>query len=213
MADWSATDNRPAARDWLVVMALPMEAQDVFEKSGIAVLYTGIGKVNAAMTLARELARYQLAGKPLPPVVNFGSAGSPRFPTGAVVACTRFIQRDMDVSGLGFAHGTTPYEDEIPQVIEFPAVFSELPSANCGTGDSFVTGAQTLPCDVMDMEAYALAKVCHVQGTTFACAKFISDGADHSAASDWQANLHRAAEQFLRLYQDLVTGHHAGRPA
>ena len=31
-----------------------------------------------------------------------------------------------------------------------------------------------------------------------------TDGADASAASDWQANLPRAAEQFLRAYKGLV---------
>jgi hypothetical protein len=41
-------------RDWLVVMALPLEAQGVFEQAGIAVLYTGVGKVNAAMALTRR---------------------------------------------------------------------------------------------------------------------------------------------------------------
>ncbi len=64
---------------WLVVMALPLEAQDVFERAGIPVLYTGVGKVNAAMTLTRALAGYRQAGRSLPHVVNFGSAGSRRF--------------------------------------------------------------------------------------------------------------------------------------
>ena len=100
-------------------MALPLEAQDVFEQAGIPVLYTGVGKVNAAMTLTRALAGYRHAGQPLPRVVNFGSAGSRRLATGTVVACTAFHQRDMDVSGLGFAPGATPYE-EIPAVIEIP---------------------------------------------------------------------------------------------
>jgi adenosylhomocysteine nucleosidase len=190
------------SRDWLVVMALPLEAQGVFEQAGIPVLYTGVGKVNAAMKLTRALAGYRQTGKPLPRVVNFGSAGSPRLATGTVVACTTFHQRDMDVSGLGFAPGTTPYE-EIPAVLEFPTPFSELPRASCGTGDSFETSGQLLTCDVVDMEAYALAKVCHVEGTTLACAKFVSDGADHAAATDWQANLHRAADQFIALYRLL----------
>lgn len=197
------TDQPPAAK-WLIVMALPLEAQDEFEAAGIPVLYTGVGKVNAAMMLTRELTKCRQNGHSLPRVVNFGSAGSSRFATGSLVACTTFHQRDMDVSGLGFAPGTTPYE-ETPAVLEFPTPFIRLPRASCGTGDSFVTGPQALPCDVVDMEAYALAKVCHVEGTDFACAKFVSDGADHAAASDWQANLHRAAEQFLALYRGLAT--------
>jgi adenosylhomocysteine nucleosidase len=193
---------------WLVVMALPLEAQDVFETAGIPVLYTGVGKVNAAMTLARTLAGYRHAGRPLPRIVNFGSAGSPRLATGTVVACTAFHQRDMDVSGLGFAPGTTPFE-ETPAVLAFATPFTRLPSASCGTGDSFETGKQALDFDVVDMEAYALAKVCHVEGTAFACAKFVTDGADHAAANDWQSNLHRAAEHFLSLYRELDVSHPA----
>jgi adenosylhomocysteine nucleosidase len=187
---------------WLVVMALPQEAQEVFGQAGMKVLYTGVGKVNAAMSLTRALADYRHAGRPLPRVVNFGSAGSQRFTTGTVVACTAFHQRDMDVSGLGFAPGITPYE-EIPAVLQFPTPFSQLPCAACGTGDSFETGQRSLDFDVVDMEAYALAKVCRVEGTAFACTKFVSDGADHAAATDWQANLHRAADQFLELYRQL----------
>jgi adenosylhomocysteine nucleosidase len=188
---------------WLVVMALPLEGQGVFEQAGIPVLYTGVGKVNASMALTRALAAHRHAGRPLPRIVNFGSAGSRRLATGTVVACTAFHQRDMDVSGLGFDPGVTPYE-EIPPVLESPSPFDELPTATCGTGDSFETGARAVSCDVVDMEAYALAKVCHVEGTTFACAKFVSDGADHAAAADWQANLHRAADQFLALYRRLA---------
>jgi adenosylhomocysteine nucleosidase len=193
---------------WLVVMALPLEARDVFETTGIPVLYTGVGKVNAAMTLARALAGYRHAGRTLPRVVNFGSAGSPRWPAGTVVACTTFHQRDMDVSGLGFKAGETPFET-VPPVLEFPAPFAGLPRVSCGTGDSFETGSKLLDFDVVDMEAYALAKVCHVEGATFACAKFISDGADHAAANDWQSNLHRAAEHFLALYRELEVSHSA----
>jgi adenosylhomocysteine nucleosidase len=187
---------------WLVVMALPLEAQDAFGIAGIPVLYTGIGKINAAMTLARALASYRHAGKPLPGVVNFGSAGSPRFPTGTVVACGEFHQRDMDVSGLGFDPGVTPYED-VPAVLKFATPFTRLPSATCGTGDSFEIGKRVLNFDVVDMEAFALAKVCHVEGTRFACAKFVTDGADHAAAGDWQSNLHRAAQHFIELYREL----------
>src|SRR5687768_16931828 len=46
----------------LVVMALPLESQGVFERAGIDVLFTGIGKVNAAYALTRRLADYRHAG-------------------------------------------------------------------------------------------------------------------------------------------------------
>ncbi len=195
--------------DVLIVMALKVESQEVFERENIPVLYTGLGKVNAAYALTRRLADYRYAGGQadgrLPLVVNFGSAGSRSFATGSVVACREFIQRDMDVRPLGFDLGVTPLEDGIPAMLEFPEFFPELAHGVCGSGDSFETGATKLACDVVDMEAYALAKVCWLEQARFACAKYITDGADDAAATDWQSNLPRAAAEFFRLYRTLKT--------
>jgi adenosylhomocysteine nucleosidase len=187
----------------LVVVALREESAGVFEAAGIPVLYCGVGKVNAASALARALTRYALQGRAMPRVMNFGSAGSHRYPTGTLVECHEFVQRDMDVSGLGFALGVTPY-DEAPSCLRFEPVFTHLPSAVCGSGDSFATSVTGMDCAVVDMEAYALAKVCWFEKAPFACVKYVSDGADHAAAEDWQRNLHKAADEFLRLYQDAV---------
>jgi adenosylhomocysteine nucleosidase len=187
----------------LVVVALRTESQGVFEAAGIPVLYCGVGKVNAACALARELARYALQGRKMPQVLNFGSAGSRRHAAGTMVGCHEFVQRDMDVRGLGFALGTTPYDDA-PPCLRFEPLFKHLPAAVCGTGDSFATGVTELDCAVVDMEAYALAKVCWYEQAPFACAKYVSDGADHAAADDWQRNQHRAADEFLRLYLGVV---------
>ena len=187
----------------LVVVALREESAGVFEAASIPVLYCGVGKVNAASALARELTRYALQGRAMPRVMNFGSAGSRRYPTGTLVECHEFVQRDMDVSGLGFALGVTPY-DEAPSCLRFEPVFTHLPSAVCGSGDSFATSVTGMDCGVVDMEAYALAKVCWFEKAPFACVKYVSDGADHAAAEDWQQNLHKAADEFLRLYQDAV---------
>jgi adenosylhomocysteine nucleosidase len=187
----------------LVVIALQAESAGVFEAAGIPVLYCGIGKVNAAIALTRELTRYALQGQELPVVLNFGSAGSRRHAAGTLVSCHEFVQRDMDVRGLGYALGVTPYDDA-PSCVRFEPVFERLPPAVCGTGDSFATAASDMDCAVIDMEAYALAKVCWYERARFACAKYVSDGADHSAADDWQRNRHKAAEEFLRLYLGLV---------
>jgi adenosylhomocysteine nucleosidase len=118
------------------------------------------------------------------------------------VACHSLVQRDMDVSALGFPHGHTPYE-EVPAQLDFPRVFTHLTAGLCGSGDCFETGASRVHCEVIDMEAYALAKVCHVEGVRFGCAKYITAGADHVASSDWQSNLSRAGAEFWRLYQEL----------
>ena len=190
----------PAA---LVAMALEAESAGRFAAAGIEVLYTGVGKVNAAIALTRRLEGLRHAGQGLPLVVNFGTAGSARLPARTLVSCRRFVDRDMDVGALGFAPGVTPF-DELPAMIEFPAMFPGLPEAVCGSGDSFATRDHGVACDVVDMEAYALAKACRTAGAGFACAKYVSDGADDNAALHWKENVAGAAERFVALYGELL---------
>jgi adenosylhomocysteine nucleosidase len=192
----------PATR---VVMALPAESDGVFEAGGIPVLYCGVGKVNAAAALMRELCRYVHADVPLPLVLNFGTAGSRVHASGTFIACHEFVQRDMDVRGLGFALGVTPF-DPTPATLRSSPVFTALTAGVCGSGDSFATADGPLPCAVVDMEAYALAKVCLQMGAPFGCVKYVTDGADHAAADDWQANVHKAAGEFLALYETVQGG-------
>jgi adenosylhomocysteine nucleosidase len=188
----------------LVVMALEIESQGLFAERNVDVLYTGLGKVNAAYRLARALTEHRARTGSVPQVVNFGTVGSPKLPAGSVVACHRFVQRDMDVTGLGFELGTTPFED-VPAMLQFPRLFQELPEAVCGTGDRFETGRPVVECDVIDMEGYALAKVCHLEGAGFAAVKFVTDGADGNAGVDWQSNLPRAARAFVEHYELLTS--------
>jgi adenosylhomocysteine nucleosidase len=183
-------------------MALKRESAGVFEAAGVPVLYCGIGKVNAAIALSRALCRHVGAQERLPLVLNFGTAGSRVHGSGALLACHEFVQRDMDVRGLGFALGVTPFDDA-PATLTFDPVFTHLPTAVCGSGDSFATLDCDMACAAVDMEAYALAKVCWQMGANFGCVKYVTDGADHAAAGDWQANVHKAAEDFLRLYRDV----------
>ncbi|HEV8332488.1 MAG TPA: 5'-nucleosidase [Steroidobacteraceae bacterium] len=187
----------------LIVMALELEGQGVFESRGIPVLYCGVGKVNATYALTRRLADYRHAGRALPHVLNFGTAGSRRHPAGTALECHAFVQRDMDVSGLGVPLGATPFDADIPMRLEFPPAFPQLAPAICGTGDSFATSECAVECDVVDMEGYALAKVCWLERTRFTAVKWVSDGADGTAGADWQSNLHHAAERFLQLYEHL----------
>jgi len=186
----------------LVVMALEAEADGAFAAAAVPVVYCGVGKINAAIALTRELSQYVLTGRELPLVINFGTAGSRVHPSGTLTACHEFVQRDMDVRGLGFPLGATPF-DAAPATLIFDPVFTHLPSSVCGSGDSFVTTESALPCQVVDMEAYALAKVCWAMGAAFACVKFVTDGADHAAAGDWQASVHKAAQEFLSLYRHV----------
>jgi adenosylhomocysteine nucleosidase len=192
-----------SSRPIIIVMALEIEGQGVFESAGVPVLYTGVGKVNAAHALTRRLlGAPQAAEKPL--VLNLGTAGSSRFPVGALVECTQFVQRDMDASPLGFERGVTPF-DALETVLKVPRTFPHLPEGVCGSADAFETTALERRCDVFDMEAYALARVCALEGVEFACVKYITDGGDADAARSWRENLARAAREWLALYEHVRT--------
>jgi adenosylhomocysteine nucleosidase len=187
-----------APADVLIVFALQEEAGGRFVEAASPVLYTGVGKINAAWALTRALARSRPAL-----VLGFGTVGSPRLPTHALVECTRFVQRDMDVRPLGVPLGTTPYDD-LPAVLAVPRRWPILPEAACGSADHFVSGHDVGDCDVVDMEAYALAKVCRREDVAFMAVKYVTDGGDRSAHRDWAANLPRAAAAFRTLYDQLV---------
>ena len=109
----------------------------------------------------------------------------------------------MDVSALGFAPGVTPFDDT-PAVLEFPECFRHLPHVTCSTGDSFATDSHAVEDDVVDMEAFALARVCRAEGRPFACAKYITDGADGDSATHWEAALDAASRSFAALYSSVV---------
>jgi adenosylhomocysteine nucleosidase len=191
-------------RKLLIVMALQQESRGLLERAGADVLYTGVGKVNAAAKLARRLAEIRCAGFALPLVVNMGTAGSRSIPAHTLVGATRFAQRDMDVSGLGFAAGVTPF-DSAPPVLEFPALFPHLPSVLCSTADSFATHRHEVGGDVVDMEAFALARVCLAEDVRFACVKYVTDGADSDSATHWEAALDNAAHAFVTAFEFLDT--------
>jgi adenosylhomocysteine nucleosidase len=184
----------------LICFAMKAEAQNFFQDEHV--LYTGLGKVNATYTLMQRLRVLERDGRKRPScVLNFGTAGSRVFKSQSVVECVSFIQRDIDFSAVGFLKGETPFES-MPAVIEVPRRFPQLPKAICGTGDSVVTDMTSLPCDVVDMEAYALAKVCRLEGIPFSAIKFITDGADSEFHSDWKSNLPLAAKAFWKVYKD-----------
>ena len=103
---------------------------------------------------------------------------------------------------MGLAPGVTPF-DETPPIIEFPSVFPQLPQVLCSTADSFATHRHEIAGDVVDMEAFALARVCLAENAKFACVKYITDGADSDSATHWEAALDNAAQAFLTLYKTL----------
>jgi adenosylhomocysteine nucleosidase len=180
----------------LIVCALEIETQEKLKDYDV--LYTGVGKVNATFALTRKFGKLG-SYIPYSLVINYGTAGSRKIKKGKLVDCTKFIQRDMDVTGLGFMRGETPFEDDPPITIETPKdVFNPIGRrATCGSGDNFVEDKTNYYGEVVDMEAYALAKVCYQYHVPFISFKYITDGADEQAHEDWESNLADGIEVFM----------------
>ena len=160
-------------------------------------LYTGVGKINAAISITRYLSKNTIPEY----IINYGTAGSKIIQVGKIVDCTKFIQRDMDATGLGFEKYQTPFDKNFPKIIDF-SFFEKNPInflLTCATGDSFINSDDSHIGDVVDMEAYALAKVCFKYEIPFISFKYISDGADTAASMDWEKNISNGENLFKSL--------------
>lgn len=182
----------------LITAALSSELGEHFAHE--PVIYTGIGKINASYVLTKAIAKKRPAL-----IFNVGSAGSRKHARGAVLFCTKFYQRDMDVSPLGFPVGVTPFSSH-PQILDLNYSLPGVKGHACSSGDNFVT-AGTCPqdCDVFDMEAYALALVCRNEDIPFFCLKYVTDDGRANAANDWQDNVHRSGAALFEAYNDILS--------
>lgn len=170
----------------LVVMALKVESQGLFENAGYHVYYCGLGMVKATHNMTKWLQQYKPAR-----VLNLGTAGSHKFKPGTLVECTSFIQRQPN----DFL--------KIPTQTLKTDPITSLPQVVCGTGDFIETGIPITPCDIFDMESYALAFTCQKMNTPFQSIKYVTDSSDANLVSDWQNNLGKAAETLLQQLREL----------
>ena len=167
-----------------LIIALPEESEGI---EGYSIYLSGCGKVNA--TIATMEAIDAGAKK----IINYGTAGAVGNISG-LVEVTGYVDRDMDVRPLGFRLGQTPFEEGIRIGRKVLVV---------GSGDSFAVGKPEIECDIVDMEAYAIARVCKKYDVEFRCFKYISDKADENAASDWNENIRKGNQLFqTMLYRE-----------
>lgn len=173
----------------IIIMALESEAPTMQKWDNV--FFTGVGKVNAAMLTMDLLINYPRVQR----VWNFGTAGGITVHKG-IHLCTQFIQRDMHCEPMGYETGQTPFEEE--SVIQLG-----LGGLTCSSGDNFVTNPNDpMLGDVVDMEAYSIAKVCSRLGVQFECWKYISDTADSDSPAAWHQNVSKGEERFIEIYNN-----------
>ena len=153
--------------------------------------YCGVGKINATYKALEIISKYEPKL-----IINFGTAGSLRKNLFGLHEVSHFFQRDMDATALGFKIGVTPFEER--SVIDFGRT-----GLSCSSGDNFVSSPPELKTDLVDMEAYAIAKVCVLKNVQFMCFKYVSDNADESASKNWKANASLGATAFKDMVKNL----------
>ena len=95
--------------------------------------------------------------------------------------------------------GQTPFEEE-PHIIEcyHNEDFNPIgQNTTCGSGDNFsIDESDWDKWDVVDMEAYAIAKVCYLNKVDFVSFKYITDDGD---AEDWKKNVNKGIKEFKQI--------------
>ena len=167
------------------------EAPNLFNKYR-NVLCIGVGKVNAAINTQMLFDLYHPKR-----IVNLGTAGSITLQPN-IYRINKLIQHDVNLQAVGLAPGYH-FHDTLSEI--------RLPGSGmtCASGDMFVTEAHKLRvhCDIVEMEAYSIAKVCVLSGIECEIYKYISDKADENANTTWKEQVAAGEDLYVKVLQDL----------
>jgi adenosylhomocysteine nucleosidase len=179
----------------LILTAIGEELDKARAPEGVEVIYTGVGKVNAASaaTLALLVLRPSL-------VINYGTAGKISKKVDGLVEVAHVVQRDIMAMPLA-PRGRTPFS---PELDRFSSGYGEV---ICGTGDSFVTASDPWlnenNIDIVDMELFAIAHACARQSVPWRAFKFITDEANDLAHEHWTENIAKGQDLFWEAVKTI----------
>lgn len=196
-----------SGRTILFVMAAEAE-YGPFLRSRIDPLMTGVGPVEAAIVLTRALAQLEARDELPDIVVSLGSAGSATLEQTEVYQVSSVSYRDMDASPLGFERGRTPFLD-LPAIIDLPLRIPALAEASLSTGGNVISGAAAyaaIGADMVDMETFAVLRVCQTYKLPLIGLRGISDGVvELQHISGWTEYLHVVDRKLSYAVDSLFT--------
>ncbi|AEG06314.1 5'-methylthioadenosine/S-adenosylhomocysteine nucleosidase [Sinorhizobium meliloti WSM1022] len=193
-----------AGRNILYVMAVDAEYGPCL-RGRIVPLMTGVGPVEAAVSLTRALAELDAKGSLPDLVVSLGSAGSATLEQTEVYQAISVAYRDMDASPLGFEKGATPFLD-LPAVVKLPLSIPGVRKARLSTGADIVSGNayEQIDADMVEMETFAVLRACQAFGVPLIGLRGISDGkAELKHVGDWTEYLHVIDEKLAAAVDQL----------
>lgn len=178
---------------YAILVALPEELKGVDN-----VIYTGVGKVNATITACNVIndVRPDM-------IINYGTAGTVNRKYSGLVEVDTILQRDM-IAEPQAPRGVTPFEqDETAGAV----MLDSGTNVTLGTGDSFVQEPDNwfdyASVDIVDMEAYGIAKACKKRKIKFLCYKWVSDFADENAMENWTKNVNAGQQAFVNKLEEI----------
>ena len=169
----------------LLVVAVQEEAAYLGER--LPVLLTGMGKINASISLATVLARGERPSE----IVNLGTAGALRPGWAGVHEVAEVIQHDIDTPVLRALTGRT---------YGAPIAVGDPKGPTLATGDLFVSDPVARErlarsADLVDMEGYALATAARLAGVPIRLVKHVSDEAGAGADRTWRESVDGCARE------------------
>ncbi len=165
-------------------------------------LITGIGTINAALTVTDYLARAAERGELPERVVNVGTVGSLHDGLDGVFEIEQVIKHDFNLLIESDIHRYL-----LPETFELETT-GKLPVQSLATGDHFVTDTATRErlaqtSGLVDMEGYAIAAACARFGVPLTMLKQVSDPANEETIGAWAGSLSRASQQLHDACQTL----------
>lgn len=199
-----------------------IHGMDIFEGTlndqAIVLVQSGIGKVNATISVAILVERFQVTH-----VINTGTAGAidPGLKVGDVVIAHSLAYHDVDLTAFGYAYGQMsrmpeqyyPNLDmvrtaqEVARTLNIEPIVGQIVS-----GDQFVNGKDLLErihakfpkARACEMESTAIAQACFVMKVPFAIIRCMSDQADGQANMSFDEFVVKAGQKSAILVQYLV---------
>jgi adenosylhomocysteine nucleosidase len=174
----------------------------------IAIVTTGIGKVNAALAAG-------LFGVDADAILVSGTCGALSGKTGTYWI-SKAVQHDYGAAQAGgfqrYRAGDWPMGK--PKTLSFTAMADPklgLPHAYIASGDAFVADPvaaaemrEALDVQLVDMEVAAVAQAAEKMGKPWAAIKSVTDDANGDSSGDFRSNLQRAARQSATKIEQLV---------
>jgi adenosylhomocysteine nucleosidase len=180
----------------VIIVALESELSSQRWGAGVQLVHSGVGKINATLATCVAIARYRPAL-----IVNYGTAGAVSVRAKGLLEVGSVVQRDMMAMPLA-PRGVTPFASDAARID------SGRVGVVCATGDSFVTASDPWlseqQVDIVDMELFAIAKVCRVRGIPWRAFKYVTDGANDKAAAEWSERVGGGEQLFHEQLEALL---------